>query len=399
MAARRLAVMLGVVLVLLAGCVRSPAHVEPAPLRPEWRALTLPVPPGAPGRLMLRDVVACAGRWFVVGGVGDPAGEIRPAAWASVDGLSWSSVPIVASTFYGRRHLLYAAACRQGRLGALGARGGGAHGNPRTGTWAQAADGSLREEAAPFELYGGPQAVSVSRLVAGPGGWVVVGSRSDGAAVWTSPDGVRFTLREGVPELAGDGRGRTIGLDAVAVPPGWLVVGAVLPPHAAAMAPLSWVSSDGRAWRRLALPASDGRSQAQRVVLVAGAVVAVGPVRSGFGVWRAALAGGGAERIPDAGWRRVGGFGEVGVGVSAVRALASLGGGGLVAVTGDGGGHGLWFSGDLGGSWRPLALPVAVPEGGDKAVALASVEDRLVLVADDGVGSLAWWTGLPIAGR
>ncbi|MEU8261388.1 hypothetical protein AB0C02_12310 [Micromonospora sp. NPDC048999] len=399
MAARRLAVVFGVIAVLLAGCVRAPVQVEPEPLRPRWRALTLPAPPGAPGRLLARDVVTCAGRWFVVGAVAGPAGETRPAAWASADGLSWSSVSIAASTFYGRRHVLYAAACRQGRLGALGARGGGSHGNPRPGTWVQAADGTLREVAAPFEMYAGPRAVSVSRLVAGADGWLVVGSRADGAAVWTSPDGERFTLREGVPELAGDGRGRTLGLDAVAVPPGWLVVGAVLPPHATATLPLAWASADGRAWRRLALPASDGRSQAQRVAVVGGAVVAAGPVRDGFGVWRAALPDGGAGWIGDAGWRRVGGFGAAGAGVQSVRALVSVGGGGLVAVTGDGRGRALWSSTDAGGSWRPMALPVAVPNGGDSAVAVASDGDRFVLVVDDGAGFRAWWAGLRAVDR
>ncbi|MCW3816995.1 hypothetical protein ONA91_21340 [Micromonospora sp. DR5-3] len=392
MATRRLVAVLGVVAVLLAGCVRARAHVEPGPLDPRWQPLTLPVPRGTPGRLVLRDVVACAGRWFVVGGVADPAGETRPAAWASADGLSWSSVPIASASFYGARHVLYAAACRQGRLGALGARNGGVHGNPRTGTWVQDPDGALREVVAPFELYGGPRAVSVSRLVAGSGGWLVVGSRADGAAVWTSPDGERFTLREGVPELAGDGRGRTVGLDAVAVPAGWLVVGAVLPPHATTASPLAWTSVDGRVWRRVGLPASDGRSQAQRVALVRGAVVAVGPVRDGFGVWRAAS--------PDAAaWRRVGGFGAAGPGVSAVRGLVSAPGGGLLAVTGDGSGHGLWFSVDSGGSWRPMALPVVVPDGGDSAVAAAFGEDRLMLVADDGVRSRAWWASVPVADR
>ncbi|WP_143193930.1 hypothetical protein [Micromonospora sp. CB01531] len=399
MAARRLVAMLGVVGVLLAGCVRARAHVEPGPLSPRWQPLALPVPPGTPGRLVLRDVVACAGRWFVVGGVTDPAGETRPAAWASADGSSWSSVPIASSSFYGARHVLYAAACRQGRLGALGARNGGVHGNPRTGTWAQDAGGTLREAVAPFELYGGPRAVSVSRLIAGPGGWLVVGSRADGAAVWTSPDGARFTLHEGVPELAGDARGRTVGLDAVAVPPGWLVVGAVLPPRGTAALPLAWASMDGRAWRRMELPASDGRSQAQRVALVGGAVVAVGPARDGFGVWRAADAGGGAERIGAAGWQRVGGFGAAGPGVSSVHGLVPAGGGGLLAVTGDGSRHGLWFSVDSGGSWRPIVLPVAVPDGGDTAVAAAFDEDRLMLIADDGGESRAWWAAVPTVDR
>ncbi|MFU8872623.1 hypothetical protein [Micromonospora sp. SL4-19] len=399
MALRRLVAVLGVTVVLLAGCVRSPAHADPEPLRPQWRSLTLPVLPGTPGRLLLRDVAACAGHWFVVGGVADPEGETRPAAWTSADGLSWSSVPIAPSSFYGRRHVLYAAACRQGRLGAVGARNGGVHGNPRTGTWAQAPDGTLREVPAPFELYGGPRAVSVSRLVAGPGGWLVVGSRADGAAVWTSSDGERFTLREGVPELAGDGRGRTVGLDAVAVPPGWLVVGAVLPPHATAALPLAWTSVDGRAWRRVELPASDGRSQAQRVALVGGAVVVVGSLRDGFGVWRVVPPGGGAERIGAAGWRRVGGFAAAGPGVSSVHGLVSAAGGGLLAVTGDGARHGLWFSVDSGGSWRSMVLPVVVSDGGDTAVAAAFGGDRLVVVADDGAGSRAWWAAVPIVDR
>lgn len=400
MAARRLVAVLGVLAVLLAGCVRATAqHVEPGPLWPRWRALTLPVPPGPPGRTVLRDVVACAGRWFVVGGVAGPAGETRPAAWAGVDGASWSSVPIASSSFYGGQHVLYAAACRAGRLGALGARTGGVHGNPRTGTWAQDAAGALREAPAPFELYGGPRAVSAARLAAGPGGWLVVGSRADGAAVWTSPDGERFTLHEGVPELAGDGRGRTIGSDAVAVPPGWLAVGAVVPPHTTRSLPLAWASADGRSWRRMELPAADGRSQAQRVALVAGAAVAVGPVRDGFAAWRVAVPAGGAERIGAAGWRRVGGFGAAGPGVSTVHALASAPGGRLLAVTGDGSGHGLWLSVDSGASWRPLALPVAVPDGGDTAVAAAFDGDRLVVVADDGAASHAWSTAVPASDR
>lgn len=387
---------LGVLAVLLAGCDRTepdnsrpePDSGRPEPLGPAWQSVTLPAPPGEPGRVLVRDAVACAGRWYVVGGLVDAAGETRPAAWTSGDGASWSALPVAPVSFYGRRHLLSAAACRDGRLAAFGARNGGVHGNPRAGTWTQTPDGRLREVAAPFELYGGPRAVSVSRLAAGPGGWLIVGSRVDGAAVWTSPDGERFTLREGVPELAGDDRGRTVAYDAVAVPSGWLVVGAVLPAGGAALAPLAWTSADGRAWRRAELPAPDGRGQAQRVASVGGAVVAVGPVRDGFGVWR--LAG---DR-----WRRVGGFGTAGPGVSSVDAVVPAGRG-LVAVTGDGGGHGLWLSVDSGDLWRTMAMPVAVRDAGDTAVAVASQGDRLLLVADDGSASRAWWAGLSTADR
>ncbi|MEU4775765.1 hypothetical protein [Micromonospora sp. NPDC023644] len=385
---RRLVAVLGVLVVLLAGCDRAPAEPTDETLRPQWQPLTLPAPSGVPGRPLLRDAVACAGRWYVVGGVADAAGETRPAAWGSADGVSWTALPLTPSSHYGRQHVLYAAACRDGRLAALGAKNGGAHGNPRTGTWSQSPGGELREASAPFELYAGPRAVSVARLAAGPAGWLIAGARIDGAAVWTSPDGERFTIREGAPELAGDGRGRTVAYDAVAVSSGWWVVGAVLPPGATAQAPLAWSSADGRAWRRVALPVPDGRGQAQRVTSVDGAVVTVGPVRDGFAAWR--LTGGE--------WRRAGGFGAAGPGVSSVGALVPAGRE-LVAVTGDGGGRGLWLSVDAGDSWRAVAMPAAVPDGGNTAVAVASQNDRLLLVADDGAASRAWSVGLPTIDR
>ncbi|GAA2706427.1 hypothetical protein ACFY2R_21680 [Micromonospora olivasterospora] len=124
--------------VLLAGCrsAEGPAPA-PEPVRPEWRAVDLPAPPGGPGRLVLRDAVACGGRWFAVGAVADASGGTRPAAWSSGDGISWSALPVRGETFYGRQHVLYAAACRDGRVAALGAQVGGVHGNPRTGTWAR----------------------------------------------------------------------------------------------------------------------------------------------------------------------------------------------------------------------------------------------------------------------
>ncbi|MEU6075237.1 hypothetical protein [Micromonospora sp. NPDC047074] len=385
---RRLVAVLGVLAVLLTGCDRAPAAPVEEPLRPRWQPLALPAPPGASGRPLLRDAVACAGRWYVVGGLADEAGETRPAAWSSGDGVSWSALPVAPSSFYGRQHVLYAAACRDGLLAALGAKNGGAHGNPRTGTWSQSTGGALREAPAPFELYAGPRAVSVSRVAVGSAGWLIAGARIDGAAVWTSPDGVRFTVREGVPELASDGRGRTVAYDAVAAPSGWWVVGAVLPPGATTLAPLAWGSVDGRAWRRVALPASDGRGQAQRVASVEGAVVAVGPVREGFAGWR--LAGGE--------WRRVGGFGAAGPGVSSVDGLVPVGRD-LVAVTRDGGGHGLWLSVDSGDSWRVMVMPGAVADGGDTAVAVASLGDRLLLVTDDGEASRAWSAGVPMVDR
>ncbi|MEV6811738.1 hypothetical protein [Micromonospora sp. NPDC051296] len=370
--------------VALAGCAHPSPSTDPEPLRPAWQSMTLPTPAGTSGRIMVRDAATCAGRWFAVGGVADPAGETRPAAWASSDGLSWSPVETAPSTFYGGRHLLYAVACRDGRMAALGAAIGGAHGNPRTGTWSQGSDGVLREADGSFELFGGPRAVSVSRLAAGPGGWLVVGTRLAGAAVWTSPDGGRFTAHEGLPELASDGRGRTAAYDAVAVPSGWLVVGAVLAPGAT---PAAWTSPDARVWRRLELPGAPGGGQAERLTAAGDAVLAVGPVRDGFGTWR----------WTGAGWRWVGAFGSVGPGTRSVRALAADGDR-VVAATIDADGYRLWYSTDIGESWRNVAGPVPVPPGGDTGLAVAFQGDRLMVLADPGNGSRAWSAPLSAGG-
>ncbi|MFF5172181.1 hypothetical protein ACFY3U_06060 [Micromonospora sp. NPDC000089] len=371
--------------VLLAACrSASERPAEPAPVRPAWRAVELPVPVGAAGRPLLRDAAHCAHRWYAVGGLVDGAGETRPAAWSSADGVSWSALPVRAQSFYGRQHVLYAVACRGDQLAALGAKTGGVHGNPRTGTWVWRPGGPVREVPAAFELFGGPRAVSAARLAAGPRGWLVAGARADGAAVWTSPDADGFVLREGVPELAGDGRGRTAAYDAVAAGSGWQVVGSLLPTGGTALVPLAWSSVDGRSWRRVALPA-DGGGTAERVVSRDGAPTAVGPVRDGFAVWRAGSADG---------WRRVGGFGVAGPGVLSVTGLVASAGR-LVAATGDGADRRLWISGDGGVSWRPVIVPVGVPARGDAALAVAAGDDGLVVVADDGKSSRAWWAALP----
>ncbi|MFD6265211.1 hypothetical protein ACFWFK_29235 [Micromonospora chalcea] len=387
---------------LLAACHATPRPLpEPAPVRPQWQPVELALPAGATGRPVLRDAARCAGRWYVVGGLVDPAGETRPAAWSSSDGVTWSPIPVRAQTFYGRQHVLYAVACRSDGMAALGAKTGGVHGNPRTGTWVWWPGGPLREAPAAFELFGGPRAVSASRLAAGPGGWLVAGARVGGAAVWTSPDAEGFVLREGVDELGSDGRGRTAAYDVAAVGSGWLVVGSLLPPGGAARAPLAWFSADGRVWRRAALPVPKGAAgAAERVAPADGGPVVLGPVGDRFAVWRGCDDCGSPPAGPGAaqGWRRVGGFGTSGPGVSSVDALAAAGRR-LVAVTGDGAQRRLWMSRDGGASWLPVITPVPVPDGGDAALAVAVGDDGLFVAADDGKTSRAWWGVLPAIDR
>ncbi|WP_433493811.1 hypothetical protein ACQP26_21235 [Micromonospora sp. CA-248089] len=385
---------------LLAACHATPRPLpQPASVRPQWQPVELALPAGASGRPVPRDAVRCAGRWYVVGGLVDPAGETRPAAWSSSDGVTWSPIPVRAQTFYGRQHVLYAVACRDDGMAALGAKTGGVHGNPRTGTWVWRPGGPLREVPAAFELFGGPRAVSASRLAAGPGGWLVAGARADGAAVWSSPDAEGFVLREGVAELAGDGRGRTAAYDVAAVGSGWLVVGALLPPGGTARTPLAWASADGRVWRRVALPVPDGAAgAAERVVPADGGPVVLGPVGDRFGVWRGCDDCGSRSAGSAQGWRRVGGFGASGPGVSSVDALAASGRR-LVAVTGDGAQRRLWMSRDGGVSWLPVITPVPVPDGGDAALPVAVGDGGLLVVVDDGKTSRAWWGALSTIDR
>lgn len=381
----RRAVAVGLAVVLLtAGCrpTAPRASVSAAPARPQWRSAQLPAPPGPPGRLMLRDLTVCAGRWFLVGAVATADGGTRPAAWTSVDAGSWTALPVAGTSFYGRLSVLYAAACRDGRLVALGAKSGGVHGNPRVVGWRL--DGfRLVEVPAPFELFGGPEAVDVSRLAGGPAGWLIVGSRTTGAAAWVSADAARFDLLAGAPGLASDDGGRTWAFDAVADGPGWLAVGCLYRPGRIDPDPLAWRSADGRVWRRVAVPTGGGWGQLERVVRSGGAVVAVGRRDDGFGAWRD-----GGD-----GWVAAGRFGVVGgAGVSSVRALAAVGGS-LLAATSDGSAHTLWTSADEGRTWRSVAGPgVPMPAGGDRGIALAGAGDRVVLAVDDGGRSGLWVT-------
>ncbi|MEH0842345.1 hypothetical protein V6U81_08125 [Micromonospora sp. CPCC 205711] len=390
MSTRRTFAVLGVLAALLVGCdpAADPgpsASPAPAPLAADWQQLTLPAPPGPAGRPLLRDAVACAGRWYVTGGVADPSGGTRPAAWTSVDGTTWATVPIAADSFYGRQNVLYAAGCRGGVLAAIGAKVGGAHGYPRVSTWRQRPDGGLVEVSAAFETYGGPKAVNVSRLAGGPAGWLIVGNRSSGAASWVSPDAADFALVEGAPELASDGRGISWAFDAVGVPQGWLTVGGVLPAGRIDRDPAVWSSADGRAWRRTTLPGTDRYEELQRVALLGGAPVAVGLRGRAFGAWRRD----GEE------WLAAGGFGTPAAsGVPSVDGLAVVGGR-LVAAVSDGAARAVWTSADRGDSWQPVRLPLPVAAGADRDVAVVAVGERVWLFADDGTRSAGWSARLP----
>ncbi|MGI5519606.1 hypothetical protein ACQEUX_01445 [Micromonospora sp. CA-259024] len=393
MSVRRAIAVFVVAVTLLGGCRATRDEGLPEPVRPRWTALELPMPPGATGRLIVRDAVACEGRWYVVGAVGGADGTTRPAAWGSGDGRGWSPLSLRPISYYGERAILYAVGCHEGRIAVIGARAGGAHGNPRVRTWRQDADGALTEVPAEFELYGGPEAVSASRVAGGDRGWLIAGARTSGAAVWRSPDGDDFQLVAGAPGLASESILTTLATDALAVPDGWLVGGGGRPADRADRDPFVWFSGDARAWTRLALPATGADEIVQRLVRVGSVVYALGVRGSGFQAWVLDIASGGVATSAGR-WRAVGRFGTTGTGtVAGVESLAG-GGGEVLAVTMAADGHRLWRAAAGGASWAPVALPVSVSAGGDTSAALTLWDGGMVVTIDDGVAARVWFAPL-----
>ncbi|BCJ77724.1 hypothetical protein CS0771_72680 [Catellatospora sp. IY07-71] len=368
-----------VLLAALAACTQAPP-APPKPLRPSWEPVSLPPAPGAPGRALLRDAVTCGGRWFVVGGVLDAAGATRPAAWTSGDGRQWATVTLapLRPGGYGELSVLYAAGCADGRLAAIGAKSGGAHGNPRVSSWYTAPNGALTEMTAAYVLYGGNDAVNVARIAGGPRGWGIAGNRKAGAAFWSSPDATDFALHEGVPELAADERGRTAAADVLAGDGGWLLVGSLTRPGRVDRDALGWTSPDGLTWSRVPGPATDGYEEFQRVTRVDGVPYAAGLRGDVFGAWR----------LVDGGWQDAGGFGATGGPVARVAGLAPADAG-VLALVADELRFGLWL-GSASGRWTGVELPGELPARGDAAAAVAAAGRRVVLLADDGVNSRVW---------
>ena len=340
---------LSVCVLVLAACS---APAAPAPVRISWTEVALPAPAGAPGRLAVLDAAYCDGRWYAVGGVLGDAGTTRPAAWTSADARAWRIVPFapLPGSYYGPQDLISSVGCSGGRLTMIGAKPGGAHGNPRISTW-RLSGGKMAEVSAPFETYGGDRAVNVSHVAGGPAGFIIAGNRTTGAAVWLSSDGTSFRIVENAPGLAGDSTRQTTARDAVAAPGGgWVIVGGAARRNSGDQEPAAWLTTDGGRFTRAAVPFRSGYNELQRVVRLGADTVAAGPRGTRLGAWR---------KPAGAGWRAEGAFGSSSDGVQSL-AVAD---GRLIAASGPG----LWMSPDRGVTWRPLASP----PGAGRTLALA----------------------------
>ncbi|GAA1949515.1 hypothetical protein GCM10009798_05900 [Nocardioides panacihumi] len=394
MLARAPASALGLTLTLglapaLAACT---GHADDAPDR-RWRAVSLPLPPGPSGRIAVREATRCGDSWYVVGGVflDHPTQDqdSRPAAWRSTDGRAWTPLAIDARTFWGQRAILASVACAHGTVAVVGARSGGAHGNPRVTTFYEDAAG-LHDVDAPYTQYGGEQATNVGPIAGGAGGWLITGNRVSGPAVWTSPTGHAFTIHEGAPGLANDATVTALAQDAAWDGRQWVVVGGGngnAPGDSLDRQPEAWTSPDGATWSRETVPGSLQFDDVERAVATPDGVLALGLRGSSFGSWHR-----------HATWTEGETFGHLPSDASKSPFVASLsmrvtsGADDFWATTSDGARYALWRSAD-GDSWTKVATPTRAPDtGGEHILSVAADAAGVLLLSDDGARGRIWVT-------
>lgn len=387
----RRALLLLAVVPLLVACPATPDDEEPQVLTVDWTERSLPEHPGPPGRTVVRDAVQCGDAWYVVGAVfldrPTTTRDTRPAAWTSVDGgATYEPVDVRTDTFWGKRAILNTLACSEGRIAAVGARSGGAHGNPRVATFHLDADGTLVDVRTLFVQFGGVSATNVGPISGGPEGWLIAGNRLSGPAVWVSDDPRDFARVEGEPGLTDDGDLDSLAQAGVWDGAGWVLVGAgARTGRQLDRDPLAWTSGDGLSWRSEPMPAEPENEDVHRVVrLPGGSLLAVGLRGETFAAW---------SRTGD-GWRRSVRFGSLAqdwVGAAYVASLV-LTDSGVLATVSDGATYQLWHT-VSGRAWQQVEVPASPDTAGDHTLVVGAGTE-LLLLADDGDGGRVW-TGEP----
>lgn len=371
---------------LLAGCTDASDRPDgPEVVTVSWSEHPLPAPDGAPGRSMVRDAVACGDGWWVVGAVlldrPTETRDTRPAAWFSSDRQTWTSVEVDTSTYWGRRAILNSVACSRDRVAVVGARSGGAHGNPRVTTFREAGD-RLVDVPALFIQYGGVTATNVGPIAGGAAGWLITGNRTSGPGVWFTDDPREFTRVEAEAGLTDDGDLESLAQGAGWSGEEWVLVGSGartgrhLDPD-----PLAWSSPDGLTWTPEEMPAADGVQDVHRVVALGdGRVLAVGRSEDGFAAWVR----------DDDGWGAAVSFGAVADSWRGAPYVSSLVATpvGVLATLSTGDHYQLWQTAD-GRTWRQVDVPLEPQTAGDHSL-MAAAGDDLLLVGDAGDGGHVW---------
>jgi hypothetical protein len=369
--------------VLISACSNGSHASDPKPVHLEWQGASLPVPAGE--RALVRDATWCRDRWLVVGATADAHGDTKPAVWSSVDGAVWRPVELEPRRdFYAGSAILGSVGCREGRAAVLGAKSGGAHGNPRVATWRQRPDGSLVVVSAAFEQYGGPNAISVNRLVGGPAGYLIAGTRSSGAAVWSSRTGARFTLREGAPGLADTAAADTQALDAVWWRGSWTVVGDSIVAHGRLVA-TAWTGTGPGRWTPTRLSGDTGPTSGDRVVLTGAGPAVVGTFDDSFAVW--------TDRAGR--WTRESTFGVRDANANSAAYVSGLAWTGFWLATTYSDGTTYRMAVGPAAGLEQVPLPATVAVEGDQAVTVAAHGPALLLLTDDAEQGRVWLTHVP----
>lgn len=230
-----------------------------------WRQLPLP-----PGALRLSQVTAAGDQLLVSGqrGSGDAA---PPGLWRGDTSGTWTSVRLAPVTYYGRRAELFRVVSDGQQVVALGRRIGGAHGNPRVTSWTGTLD-KVSETEQPFELFGGPNAISVSDLALDAHGAVALGAwaahgEPSGITLWRQR-GTTWQRFDRLPGLAS--QVTVVGSDltspgAIAVRGGEaVVVGRTVHLGGGVRLQATFWQQVGQTWAPLTLP-SDSDAQARAV--------------------------------------------------------------------------------------------------------------------------------------
>jgi hypothetical protein len=366
----------------LAACGGGGGHRAPATTPLRWSSATVPVPQGR--QAIVQSAVWCGGRWYVAGATAGPRGDTRPAVWTSGDARTWRRVRLrPGDDYYAIRAVMTSIACSRGRVAALGAKPGGAHGNPRVETWRQLDDGSLAAVPAPFVQYGGQDAVSVNHLSGGSPGYLVTGTRVSGAAVWSSRDGSRFTLHEKAPGLASTPAVVTQALDALWWQGSWTVVGESTRDDGRLVA-TAWTGRGAGPWAATQLPGGASVTTGERVVLTSTGPVAAGIDDHAFGVW--------SEHAGT--WALSSTFGVARAEATSPMFVSALvWTGSVLAVTYT---DGRTFHLALGSptSLTTEPLPTKVTDRGDHTAAIVSHGSDLLLLTKEGTSSRVWLTHL-----
>lgn len=387
------ALLAGLVTAAPAGCDADADDGRPDEVVLDWRAVDLPVPPGRRGRLAVRDATVCGDTWVLVGGVFMTSDRSRPAIWSSPDGETWTSLPVAPKDYWARRSVLTSVACREdGSVALIGGKSGGAHGNPRVSSWYQRADGVFVDVIAGYTLYGGAEATNVSRIAAGPGGFLISGNRVSGAAVWTSADAREFALHDDVPELVSGPDRATLAIGQVHDGERWVVVGSASLTGRLARVPMAWTSPDGLTWTDEDVPRTDEFNDLEQVAVVDDELVALGLRGQAYGVW---------TRVADGRWELGEAFGAVQTsgGSPAVSSLVSLPTGAgqdrrLLASVADGESYQLWSS-TAPDSWSRVSVPLEPEIGSERNLSVSARGQDVLLVADDGADGRLWLATWP----